>query len=189
MNQKKVISSQYLKNFDLILNTMANKMLTAKITKNITIDFIRCMIPHHQAAIDMCNNLLNYTKNQDLISICNSIISMQTKGIQEMSYIEQTTPYFQNQMEDVKNYLNTYLNITLNMIEQMGRSLTSSNIDLDFISEMIPHHEGAIKMCENLLKYEIDPRLEIVAKNIIFEQQNGINNLKKVESSIIQKED
>lgn len=43
---------------------------------------------------------------------------------------------------------------------------------------MIPHHEGAICMCENLLKYCIDPRLEKVAKDIIKEQSQGIKELK-----------
>ena len=54
------------------------------------------------------------------------------------------------------------------------------NINLDFVNEMIPHHKGAVEMCNNLLQFRIDPRLIKVAQNIIKEQSEGIKELEKV---------
>ena len=70
---------------------MAEKMLSRNVTNSITINFIECMIPHHQAAIEMSENLLQYTRYQPLQEIAQNIIKMQTEGIQEMEEICKTT--------------------------------------------------------------------------------------------------
>ena len=186
-NQRVIMARRYLTRFDEILNQMADKMLSQEVTCSITINFIRCMIPHHQAAIYMCENLLNYTRYQPLEKIANGIIQMQTKGIEQMREIERTTYGFNNMPKDVNNYIETYLNITKNMIEKMKNSPRCININLDFVNEMIPHHEGAISMCKNLLQYYIDPRLKQVAETIIREQSRGIEELKEVQRNLCQR--
>ena len=159
-------------------------MLNTAITNNITINFISTMIPHHQAAIYMCENLLDYTNYQPLQEIAKNIISMQTKGIEQMREIAMTTYGYSNNRKDVRFYEKNYFCITRQMICKMKNSLRSENINLNFISEMIPHHEGAVQMCENLLKFSIDPRLANVAKNIIYEQSEGIRQLKEIEKML-----
>ena len=62
----------------------------------------------------------------------------------------------------------------------MKNSPRCKNINLNFVNEMIPHHEGAIEMCNNLLQYYIDPRLRYVANNIINEQSRGVRQLMEV---------
>ena len=44
----------------------------------------------------------------------------------------------------------------------------------DFVSMMIPHHQGAIDMAKALLLYTQDPELRNLAQGIITEQQNEI---------------
>lgn len=44
----------------------------------------------------------------------------------------------------------------------------------DFITMMIPHHQGAIDMAKALLVYTKDPGLINLAQGIITEQQNEI---------------
>ncbi len=168
---------RYLDRFFEILNKMREEMLSQQITGNITIDFIKTMIPHHQAAIYMCQNLLEYTHYQPLINIANNIINEQTNGIEQMRFISNTTQYFSNSPSDVKNYNERYLEIVNNMVNGMRNSPRYRNINFDFIGEMIPHHEGAIAMCENVLKYQIDSRLKNVAENIIKEQSRGVQDL------------
>lgn len=169
MDRQSIIRAQrYLNRFDQILSEMSEKMLHTELTNySITIDFIRCMIPHHQAAIYMSENLLMYTRYQPLIEIANGIIAMQTKGIEEMKEILRTTSVYMSMERDINTYLTKYFEITNNMIEKMKNSPRCVNINLDFVNEMIPHHEGAIQMCNNLLQYYIDPRLRNVANTII----------------------
>ena len=59
--QRVARARRYLYRFDQILDEMAEKMLNPNIVNNITLNFIECMIPHHQAAIYMSENLLRYT--------------------------------------------------------------------------------------------------------------------------------
>lgn len=185
--QMKIRVNQYLHRFDEILCQMAEKMLNSKITNNITVDFITCMIPHHQAAIYMCENLLNYTNYLPLKEIAKDIISMQTKGIEQMEKIEMTTPKVFNSKTDVNCYIESYLSITRNMICRMKNSPRTNNINLNFTNEMIPHHEGAIAMCNNLLQYRIDNRLREVAKNIIEEQSKGVKQLMEIREELCQR--
>ncbi len=177
-------SEIYLTKFYNILGNMSYRMISVEMINNITINFIRTMIPHHQAAIYMCQNLLNYTNNQKLITIAQNIISMQQRGINQMKEILETTPEYISNTNQINDYLDKYYRILNRMTVRMRKSLQSPNIDLDFISEMIPHHEGAIEMCQNLLEYPIDKRLEKVAQNIIDEQSKGVEELKQVRSNL-----
>jgi len=185
MNNANVVKARrYLNRFDGILDEMSNKMLNNKMTNNITVNFIKTMIPHHQAAIYMSENLLQYSRFEALRKIAKNIIEMQTKGIMEMRKIENTTSGFPNSMQSVNNYVYKYLEITKEMIRKMKNSPRTVNINLNFVGEMIPHHEGAIAMCENLLQYNIDPRLKSVANSIIKEQSEGVNQLKQIKKML-----
>lgn len=179
-NAKTMQAKRYLFQYDEILKQMADKMLSQEVTNSITINFIKCMIPHHQAAIEMSKNVLQYTRYQPLEKIAKNIIQMQTIGIEQMREIAKTAIRFQNHSNDIKHYMTKYLEITKNMIEKMRNSPCCLNINLNFVNKMIPHHEGAIYMCENLLQYRIDPRLKNVADSIIKEQTEGVKQLKQV---------
>ena len=182
--RRMLMAKQYLTRFDEILCEMADKMLSCQFNDNITIDFIVCMIPHHQAAIYMCQNLLKYTNYLPLQRIAKNIIQMQTKGIEQMTEILRTTAGYFNTKQNVQAYIQRYLSITNEMIEKMKDSPRCYNINLDFVGEMIPHHEGAIQMCQNLLRYYIDPRLKVVAESIIQEQSRGVMELKNIQRNL-----
>ena len=184
INQEIENAKNYLYRFNQILNQMADKMLSTKVVNNITIYFIRCMIPHHQAAIYMCENLLKYTNYPKLEELAKGIIKMQSNGIRQMKEIEKTTEGFESMPTEVYNYAIEYRSITENMIKRMKNSPRFIDINLNFIGEMIPHHEGAIAMCRNLLKYRIDPRLKIVAENIIKEQSEGVKELQEIRKKL-----
>lgn len=186
-NQEIEMAKRYLRKFDQILGVMANKMLSAIPINNITLYFIECMIPHHQAAIYMCNNLLKYTNYTPLQEIAEGIITMQTKGIEQMREIARTTSGYSNTHIEVNKYTEKYLSITKNMIKRMKDSPRCVNINLSFVNEMIPHHEGAIEMCHNLLHYRIDTRLIKVAENIIKEQSDGVVKLKEIKEALCKK--
>lgn len=175
---------QYLCRFDQILGTMEEKMLSAKPCNNITKYFIECMIPHHRAAIDMSENLLKYTTYQQLQQISHNIIETQERGIEQMKEIDRTTRGFMSTPREIENYTQKYLEITKNMICKMKNSPRCYSINLNFVEEMIPHHEGAICMCENLLQYRIDPKLRMIADAIIKEQSQGVKKLEGVRKNL-----
>lgn len=60
------------------------------------------------------------------------------------------------------------------MHEGMAKAPVNGDPDHDFVTMMIPHHQGAIDMAKALLLYTKDPELRNLALAIITEQQNEI---------------
>ena len=56
----------------------------------------------------------------------------------------------------------------------------SGNIDVDFLKGMIPHHQGAIDMSEELTKKTKDPELKAFAEKIIKDQKAEINMMQEM---------
>jgi uncharacterized protein (DUF305 family) len=48
------------------------------------IDFVRMMIPHHQAAVDMAQTLLKYGKDPELRKLAQNIVAAQNREIAQM---------------------------------------------------------------------------------------------------------
>lgn len=43
---------------------------------------------------------------------------------------------------------------------------STGNIDIDYLQGMIPHHQGAIDMSEELIKKTKDPQLKLLAEKL-----------------------
>lgn len=61
------------------------------------------------------------------------------------------------------------------MDDGMRRAPMNGQAEHDFITMMIPHHQGAIDMAKAVLLHTQDPALRNLALGIIAEQQNEIN--------------
>lgn len=55
------VAEKYLHRYDEILRKMILDMNAAPVTGSISANFIRQMLPHHKAAIELAQNLLLYT--------------------------------------------------------------------------------------------------------------------------------
>lgn len=180
-------ANRYLAKFNEILYNMAREMKVSYTTSNITIDFIKCMIPHHIATISMCENFLEYINYGPFQYTINNIINIQKNEIKQMEEIGKTTIAYINKQREVDNYFKRYFKITDEMINQMYNSNRTPDIIMDFIYEMIPNFEGTAKMCKNLLRFEIDPRLRILANNIIVQGNECIRIFREIENNINKK--
>jgi uncharacterized protein (DUF305 family) len=61
------------------------------------------------------------------------------------------------------------------MDDGMRRAPMDGVPEHDFVTMMIPHHQGAIDMAKAILVHTTDPELRNLAQGIIAEQQNEIN--------------
>jgi uncharacterized protein (DUF305 family) len=55
----------------------------------------------------------------------------------------------------------------------------TGNPDADFVSMMIPHHQGAVEMAQAELSYGTDPQIRALAEAIVKAQQDEIAMMQK----------
>lgn len=174
------VSRRYLSAFYCILNDMVRGMTEADRTNSISRNFIVQMIPHHQAAIDMSQNILKYTTNEPLRDIASGIISEQTKSIQDMRSIECLCGTFVNSERDLCQYQRELCRIMQSMFCKMRGARATNRNNCNFMWEMIPHHQGAIAMSKLTLTYEICSELKPILEAIIASQEKGVAQMKRL---------
>lgn len=187
MNKKCELSNvtiNYLNEFYYILDKMINEMTSAELGSSISYNFMVQMIPHHQAAIEMSENILKYTTNITLQNIALGIVNEQTKSIKNMESIlchckgvqntESGLNIFQCRIDDIMN----------TMFLEMEKSRVSNDINCNFLWEMIPHHLGAVRMSEETLKFDICPELIPILKAIISSQKKGIAQMQRLQRNL-----
>lgn len=81
---------------------------------------------------------------------------------------------------NTKCYMQQYECILKEMIEKMTSVTFTESISGSFITQMIPHHCGAIEMSKNLLKYTTNIPLQDIALNIVSSQEKSIKNMTDV---------
>ncbi len=178
-------TKDYLTVFYKILNQMIHGMEQACLTDSISHNFIVQMIPHHRAAIRMSENLLQYEICAPLQKIASNIIKEQTQSIHDMQYILKRCQRCPNSCHDLQLYQHRFRIITRTMFQNMDTAPASNNIADTFMREMIPHHEGAVQMSKNALRYCICPELVPILNAIITSQTKGIREMQQLLSGQI----
>lgn len=175
----------YYDNYKSILQIMKRGMEAAPKTGDPSLDFLYEMIPHHEAAVSMSENILKYGHNEEVKQLAANIIRDQLAGIGKLEALKEKlikNPQINKQAEEA--YLKTYTNIYQTMITAMQDAKLTGNIDKDFLEEMIPHHEGAIKMSQNIMKYTQNTELKTILQNIITTQQKQLAEMKNLLKTI-----
>ena len=174
------VAKNYLNTFHCILDEMIREMTSAELVSSISSNFIMQMIPHHQAAIEMSQNLLQYTTYIPLQDIACNIIAEQTKSIEHMQEIQCSCGLRKNCSQDLCLYQRRMDQIMQYMFSRMSCAPDTNQINTDFMREMIPHHMGAIEMSKTTLQYDICPQLKPVLDALISSQQKGVCQMRQL---------
>lgn len=174
------VAKNYLNTFHCISDEMICKMTEAELNNSISWNFIAQMIPHHQAAIEMSQNLLQYTTFIPLQNIACGIIEEQTRSIETMQEIQCSCGMRKNCSQDLCLYQRRMDQIMQNMFSKMSCAPDTNQLNVNFIREMIPHHMGAFEMSKTTLQYDICPQLKPVLNDIISSQQKGIRQMQQL---------
>ncbi len=78
------------------------------------------------------------------------------------------------------NYQADFRSILRDMIKGMTEAPLTDSISLNFMIQMIPHHQAAVSMAEEFLRHGSDQALRTIASQIITEQTAGISNMQAV---------
>lgn len=120
---------------------------------------------------------MNISHYQKLIVICVAMaFSSQFTAAQEMKMDEH-----QHMGSSSKNI---YLLMMDTMMVKMGNVRFTSIPDLDFMAQMIPHHQGAIDMAEYEISHGRNKEMIQLAKSISAEQSNDIQAVKLLISQL-----
>ena len=177
-------TKDYLRAFRSILDDMIEGMTYAELTDSISHNFIVQMIPHHDAAIRMSENLLKYTTNIELQNMALNIVREQTEGIENMERILRRCSQDRDPRQCSCRYNRKADEIMRTMFERMRNAQSTNSIDCNFIREMIPHHMGAVCLCENALKYDVCDGLKPILRTIISSQKKGIAQMRRLERQL-----
>lgn len=173
-------TKRYLVRYYEILEEMIRAMGDAQLTDSLSHNFIVQMIPHHMAAVEMSKNLLLYNPCAPLRAIAENIIAMQEQGMQEMTAALKPCHRLLSSSQDLCLYEHRYRQITHDMFKEMNNACSDNNISANFMREMIPHHQGAIRMSENALRYCVCPQLQPILENIILSQRQEVREMNRL---------
>lgn len=169
----------YNEEYNIIFNNMKKAMNAAPDTGNVNLDFVLEMIPHHEGGINMAKAIVKYGSNPEVKKIAENIITSQSAQIPIMQKLktefEKEKP---SSKEDSEKYLKVYNEVKDKMFKEMQDVEITDNVNANFLQEMIYHHEGAIGMAKNILKYTKDPELKKLAENIVSSQSKGVEEMK-----------
>lgn len=161
---------------------------TAATAADVDAAFVRQMIPHHQMAVMMAELAQNEATHAELKKLADSIIASQSaeigtmRGIAKQLGVTADHPMGGgstggNRMGDDAATLGipvSDMGMSMEMMDLRG----ADPFDQEFIDQMIPHHEGAIRMAKAELAKGENPELKKLATAIIAAQTKEIAEMK-----------
>lgn len=175
--------SRYLTEQDSIMMNMMEDMVIREKSGNASLDFLRGMIPHHEAAIKMSESYLSYQgKSDELKTIAQDIITAQKDELKQMN--ELVKSYEKDGKKDQTKedaYLEQYSKMFAG--DSMSRHMDTSgadSLDQAFAEGMIMHHQMAVDMARDILEYTDYEEIRTMAQNIIDVQEKEIARMEKI---------
>jgi uncharacterized protein (DUF305 family) len=146
---------------------------------NYDLRFIDSMIPHHQGALVMAQEVLAKSKRPELIKLAKGMLADQKKEIAQM---QQWRKQWYPKASATPIMWHTAMNHEMAMTAEHKQSMMMSmslgkadaGFDRRFLDAMIPHHQGAVTMGQDLLLKSKRPQMQKLAQNIIKSQQAEI---------------
>ncbi|MBP9842877.1 MAG: DUF305 domain-containing protein [Candidatus Pacebacteria bacterium] len=132
--------------------------------------FIEEMIPHHQEAVDTAKEVITRGgTTPEVKTLVENIVVAQEKEIAEMEQWYETwygTPY-----QDTGTYQPMMCELA---------SLSGSELDKAFLSDMIMHHMGAIMMARSVQPYVEHDEIEQLTSAIVTTQSEEITQMRNL---------
>jgi uncharacterized protein (DUF305 family) len=161
---------------------MSHNMDVGPANANYDLRFIDSMIPHHQGALVMAQEVIQKSKRPELISFAKGIITEQKKEIAQMQqWRKQWYPKASATPMMWHSAMNHEMAMTAehkqSMMMSMSLGKADTGFDGRFLAAMIPHHQGAVTMAKDALKKSQRPQLQKLSQNIIASQQSEIDRM------------
>ena len=155
------------------MHAVMNRMEAMPMTNDPEVDFPKMMIMHHQGAINMGTVQMQEGSNDSLKRFSQKMIRAQQLEIQELSTILAT----QTVNNSVPAFTMEQMDHMMKMDQIADVQLITGDIDNDFATLMIQHHNSAIENSEAYLMYGNHTALKAIAVKMIDDQKKEIEEL------------
>ncbi len=155
------------------MHVTMDRMEAMVMTMDADVDFAEMMMMHHEGAINMSSDLIASGKNDSLKRFAQKVITDQEKEIMEFDEIlmkisvDDMDMEFMQELEDNMEKMNRLLDT----------QLITGDIDNDYATLMIFHHQGAMDDANSYLHLGTNTELKAIAKNIVSTQGKEIIEL------------
>jgi uncharacterized protein (DUF305 family) len=161
---------------------MNHSMDVGPANANYDLRFIDSMVPHHQGALVMAQEVIQKSKRPELVKFAKNIITEQKKEIAQMQqWRKQWYPKVSATPMMWHAAMNHEMAMTAehkqSMMMSMSLGKADARFDKCFLDAMIPHHQGAVTMAQDSLQKSKRPELQKLSKNIIASQQSEIDRM------------
>lgn len=155
------------------MHTMMSRMEAMTMTMDPEVDFSEMMIMHHEGALNMSQALVSAGKNDSLRRFAQKVIADQTSEIAVLKSIltsltvdNMDMDFMQEQMDNMEK-----------TNKQSDVQIITGDIDNDYATLMILHHQAAIQDASAYLHHGNNNQLKTIANNIITAQNMEIIEL------------
>jgi len=140
------------------------------------LQFLDTMFANHRGAVFMPGLWGEKAQHPEIKTLCSNIISSQEKEITEMNawrdkWFAGAAPAVNMEMAGMSDSMKGM------DMKKLG-SLSGNDFDLEFIKQMMPHHEGAVIMAKEALQKSTKDEIKTLAGAIIKAQEAEIKQMK-----------
>jgi uncharacterized protein (DUF305 family) len=141
------------------------------------LQFIDTMIAHHQGAVDMAQLVNTRAQHAELKTLARSIIADQQKEMAQMrewraKLFGETAPAVNMDLPGMRDGMHGMNLAKLDLLK-------ANEFDLEFIRQMIPHHEGAVAMANDALAKDTNAEIKTLCEAIVKAQNAEIEQMKQ----------
>lgn len=155
------------------MHVMMDRMEAMTMTMDPEVDFSEMMIMHHEGALNMSKVLVSAGKNDSLKRFAQKVITDQTSEIAVLKTIRMSLTVNNMDMDFMQEQMDNMEKTT----KQSDVQIITGDIDNDYATLMIIHHQAAIQDASAYLHHGDNAQLKAIANNIITAQNKEIIEL------------
>ncbi|MGB7417130.1 MAG: DUF305 domain-containing protein [Thermosynechococcaceae cyanobacterium] len=159
---------------------------------DLDLRFIDAMTPHHQGAVVMAKAVLENSQRPEMKTLASAIIAAQNQEIAQMKQWRKDwypqasdTPMAWHAEGNHMRPMSAEQMKAMSMEQDLGKA--DADFDLRFINGMVPHHEAAVVMAQDVLTKSKRPEIKKLAQAILDSQQTEIDQMQKWRKAWYQK--
>jgi uncharacterized protein (DUF305 family) len=135
--------------------------------------FMEQMTSHHEDAIQMAEMAKERAKNGQVKALAGGIIAVQNKEVTNMKdWYKQWFSKDIPAMAAMPGMMDDGMD--------MGKLSSAKDFDLEFVSQMIPHHQKAVQMAKDILPKAKHSELKKMANDVITSQTMEIQEMQQL---------